>query len=82
MNLYNGDIDEFVDWVDGKDSITEENRTNGLPVSGRNIRNLVQEHLREPIVFKEDPEAGLYRVFSSDAAYRRWDQDKENNADL
>ena len=82
MDLYNNKIDEFVDWVNGRDLITEEDRTGGQAVSGSKIRELLQERLMNPVTFIEDKKAGLYRVFSSNSAYRRWQEDPENNSDL
>jgi hypothetical protein len=41
MDLYNGEINEFVDWVTGENSFTKKNDTGGLPVSGASIRKLL-----------------------------------------
>jgi hypothetical protein len=38
--------------------------------------------LRNPITFIEDAEAGLYRVFSSEKAYRRWLSDPVEYSEL
>lgn len=40
-NVYTGEITEYVDWVSGKDSLTDQNVTEGLPVSGGSIRSLL-----------------------------------------
>jgi hypothetical protein len=56
MNLYNEKIDEFVDWISGRDSITAESRIDigsGHTydgISGRSIRELIQDHIRKPLV--------------------------------
>jgi hypothetical protein len=34
MDLYNGKINEFVDWVSGENTFTGENVTGGLKVAG------------------------------------------------
>ena len=34
-------LNEFVDWVNGRDLITEEDRTGGQAVSGSKIRELL-----------------------------------------
>jgi len=48
MPLYEGYINEFVDWVDGHDTSLDEmpqayraSSTGGLPVSGKYIRELL-----------------------------------------
>jgi len=50
METFNGYINEFVDWVTGEDTsekeqnpnITRTSSTNGIPVSGGSIRELIQ----------------------------------------
>ena len=69
---YKGSINEFIDWVTGSDSFTGRNMTDGLPVSGQSIRRLLQERLKHPLVVYEDEEAGLFRMFSSEAARDKW----------
>lgn len=81
-DTYQGSINEFVDWVDGTHEITGASVTGGLPVSGGSIRELLAEHLKQPFVYKEDTTAGLYRLFSSESAYRLWLEDPEENAGL
>ena len=39
--LYNKEIDEFVDWITGENSWTGQNVTEGLKVSGGSIRRLI-----------------------------------------
>ena len=41
MDLYNGKINEFVDWLTGDNSYTGQNVTEGKPVSGASIRALI-----------------------------------------
>jgi hypothetical protein len=41
MDLYNEKINEFIDWVNGKNVLTDEPATNGLSVSGGKIRELL-----------------------------------------
>ena len=80
METYQGYINEFVDWVTGQDTsqleqnqnITRASSTNGLPVSGGSIRELLQTHLKTPFVYYEDVNAGLYRLFSSTSTRDKW----------
>lgn len=79
METFNGYITEYVDWVTGEDTSSQEQQqkirvssTNGLPVSGGSIRELIQEKLKRPFVYYEDVNAGLFRLFSSDAAKDMW----------
>lgn len=72
QQTFDGEITEFVDWVTGNDSFNNRNVTGGLPVSGRRIRELLQKRLKEPLVFYEDKDAGLFRVFASAASRDRW----------
>ena len=78
MDLYNGKINEFVDWVSGKDSFTGQDVTGGLPVSGGSIRQLLQDKLKMPFYMYEDKSSNRYRMFSSQEAYMVW---KENPTD-
>lgn len=82
IDTYNGNITEFIDWVNGFDDITGKNKTNKLPVSGGAIRKLIQDHLKKPVIMISDTAAGLYRVFSSNAAYLAWKDDPETFKDL
>lgn len=79
MDLYTGKINEFVDWVSGEDTSSQEqssdirvSSTGGLPVSGGSIRELLQTKLKKPFVYYEDPIAGLYRLFSSESTKDKW----------
>jgi len=38
MDLYNGKINEFIDWLTGDNIITGQNETDQLKVSGGSIR--------------------------------------------
>ena len=82
IETYDGNITEFIDWINGFDDITGKNKTNKLPVSGGAIRKLLQEHLKKPIYMVSDVSAGLYRVFSSASSYKAWLDDPETFADL
>lgn len=72
MDTYKGIINEFIDWITGNDSFTNRNVSEGLPISGSSIRQLLQERLKKPIIVYDDEEAGLYRLFSSAVARDRW----------
>lgn len=82
MDLYTEKINEFTDWVSGENSLTNGNDTNNLPVSGARIRELLQDHLKEPIYLWRDTTENLYRIFSSVDAWRIWDSDRTRYADL
>lgn len=79
MDTYKGYINEFVDWVTGQDTSSQENTqvsrassTGGLPVSGGSIRELLQSRLKKPFTKYEDEKAGLYRLFSSEDTKNKW----------
>ena len=79
METFNGKINEFVDWVTGEDTSSQEaeqeirvSSTGGLPVSGASIRELLQSRLKKPFVYYEDVNAGLFRLFSSEDTKNRW----------
>lgn len=98
MDLFNNYINEFVDWVTGEDTSSEEtvnktrvSSTGGLPVSGASIRELIQSKLKKPFVYYEDTVAGLYRLFSSEDVRDKWirmntvgspDYDPDNSSKL
>jgi hypothetical protein len=65
MDLYNGKINEFVDWVTGTNSLTGNSVTGGLQVSGGSIRELIQNKLKNPFFMYEDTSNNKYRMFSS-----------------
>lgn len=93
MELYDNKISEFVDWVTGADTsedapstTTAAFSTNGIPASGKAIRELLQRKLKTPFVVYEDKAAGLYRMFSSEEAKSKWlvlmdESSKEYNPD-
>ena len=93
MELYDKKISEFVDWVTGEDTSDKAIdkqlgafSTNGIPSSGKAIRELLQRKLKTPFVVYEDKSAGLYRLFSSEESKSKWlvlmDQsNKEYNPD-
>jgi len=79
MDLYNGKINEFIDWISGKNVLTgSTSQTGGFPISGRSIRELLQGKLRKPFFMYEDKANNKYRMFSSEDAYAIW---KENPTD-
>ena len=82
MDLYTGRINEFIDWTSGNSSLTGQNVTDGLQVSGGSIRDLLQRKLKEPFVMKEDPVNNKYRMFSSEEAYALWKENPTDNQDL
>ena len=82
MDLYNGKINEFIDWTTGENTFSGQNQTGGKQVSGKSIRELLQSRLKEPFVMKEDIENNLYRMFSSEEAYQMWLENPSDNADL
>ena len=82
MQTYNGKISEFVDWVTGIDANTGQNVTDGMQVSGKSIRELLQSRLKEPFVMKEDVANNKYRLFSSEEAYATWLENPTDNQDL
>ena len=82
MDLYNGKITEFVDWVDGTNSLTGNSVTGGLQVSGGSIRQLIQEKLKNPFYMYEDTSNNKYRMFSSVDAYAIWKENPLENSSL
>lgn len=72
METYQGTINEFVDWVSGVDSRTDLNVTQGLQVSGKSIRELLQGHLKKPFIKYDDVSGGQYIFFSSEEARDEW----------
>lgn len=81
-DTYTGSINEFVDWITGTNAVTGAQATGGLPASGGSIRELLGKHLRQPFYVVEDTAEGLYRMFSSEAAYHLWNEDRVENAAL
>lgn len=82
MDLYNGKITEFVDWVDGTNSLTGNSVTGGLQVSGGSIRQLIQERLRKPFYMYPDVPNNKYRMFSSEDAFAIWKENPLENSSL
>ena len=82
MDLYNGKINEFVDWVDGTDSLTGNSVTGGLQVSGGSIRQLIQNKLKNPFYMYEDTSNNKYRMFSSADAFAIWKENPIENSFL
>ena len=82
IETYTGKINEYVDWVTGKDTLTDQDVTGGLPVSGGSIRNLLQDKLKKPLYMYEDVENGLYRMFSSEESKNLFISDPQAYANL
>lgn len=79
ISLYNEKINEFVDWKTGDNSLTGGNDTNGLPVSGGSIRELLQTKLKHPVHVERYKDEHLYRIFSSEDAKEAWERTKDDN---
>ena len=79
MDLYTGKINEFVDWVSGKNTLTGVGDT---PISGGSIRDLLQRKLKQPFYMHEDTANNKYRMFSSEDAYAVWKENPTDNQDL
>ena len=82
METYNEQINEFIDWVSGQNTFTGQDATGEKPVSGKRIRELLQNRLKTPFVLKEDIQNGKYRMFSSEYAYQLWLENPSDNAGL
>lgn len=82
VEVFNGEINEFVDWITGINELTGENVTANHPVSGKSIRDLLQNRLKAPIYFHYDENNSLYRLFASKEAYTTWTTDEEKYASL
>ena len=82
MDLYNGKINEFIDWVSGINTFTGANATGGLQVSGGAIRDLLQKKLKKPFFMYEDVANNKYRMFSSEDAFAIWQENPQENSDL
>ena len=86
MELYDQNINEFVDWVSGNNTLTGRNVTDNMKPSGRVIRDLLQKRLRTPIFipdknnFEGYVEDGYWRIFSSKEAYQEWLKDRNTYA--
>lgn len=82
MDLYTGKINEYVDWVSGRNELTGASSTGGLQVSGASIRDLLQRKLKQPFYMFEDTANNKYRMFSSEDAYGVWKENPTDNRDL
>lgn len=75
METYKGTINEFVDWSSGVNSVTGI-KVPGVddehPISGKSIRELLQDKLKTPFVTYKDDVAGCIRFFSSEASKNLW----------
>ena len=79
---FEGNINEFVDWISGYNETEGVNQTGGLPSSGGSIRDLLQSHLKKPIYKDEDEVNGVMRLFSSKRAFDLWKEDPDKYANL
>ncbi len=90
MALFDERINEYVSWKDGKHYFSGKNVTDNMQPSGRVIRELLQERLRNPIFIptKESVgtstfiDDGYWRIFSSKDAYDLWLTDRVAYAEL
>lgn len=82
MDLYNGKINEFIDWVSGINTFTGADATGGLQVSGGAIRTLLQNKLKKPFYMYEDVSNNKYRMFSSEDAFALWQENPQENSNL
>jgi len=81
-NYFDGEINEFVDWVNGNNSAEGANATNHMPVSGGSIRQLLQSHLKKPIILEYNSVAGKNRLFPSAYARDLYNSDPDTYGDL
>ena len=81
-SYFDGEINEFVDWVNGDNSAEGANATGRKPVSGGSIRQLLQEHLKKPVVLEYNSVAGKNRLFPSAYARDLYNSDPEKYANL
>ena len=72
MDTYQGQINEFIDWLSGVDSRSGLNVTENKKVSGGAIRQLLQSHLLKPFIKYDDVSGGQYLFFSSEEAKNEW----------
>ena len=75
METYKGEINEFIDWISGINSVTGTKLsgvTEETPISGQSIRNLIQSHIKTPFVTFKDDKGGYIRFFSSEEALNMW----------
>lgn len=79
IETYDGEINEFVDWVTGVDSFTNRSVSDGKNISGGSIRRLLQDRLQNPFIVYEDEENGLFRLFPSVTAKDRWVEGHDPN---
>lgn len=78
-NYFDGEINEFVDWVSG-DSEISGNATGGKPVSGGAIRRFLQSRAQKPIVLEYNSVAGKNRIFPSAYARDLYNSDPDKYA--
>ena len=86
METYKGKINEFINWVNGENSVSG-NVISGVdsehPISGQSIRELIQEHLKVPFVTNdEDEDKDKIYFFSSEDAKSLWKQYSKKGSPL
>lgn len=75
-------INEFIDWTSGANTYTGVSPSEPTQVSGRAIRELLQNRLKTPFVVKPDDTNNKYRMFSSEEAYQLWSENPSDNQQL
>ena len=78
--LYRGELNEFIDWDNGINSITQDSiLEDDEIISGESIRKLIQKKLKTPFIVKTV--GNQYKMFPSEEAYNLWmeDVDKSNS---
>lgn len=81
-NLYEDSINEYTDWITGENSVTGDNDTGGLEVSGGSIRELLMSKLQIPFIVYEDTANSLYKFFSSTTSRDLYLSDSDTYSDL
>ena len=71
MGLYTGNLNEFIDWISRRDTLTNRQFTTET-ISGGSIRNLLQTHLRKPFYVHEDIDNNKKLLFSSEESKIRY----------
>ena len=71
MGLYTGNLNEFIDWISKRDSLTNR-QVIADTISGGSIRDLLQNHLRKPFYVHEDIDNNKKLLFSSEESKIRY----------
>jgi hypothetical protein len=79
--LYTGAINEFVDWITGINKITGEHVDTELrQISGKSIRELLQNRLLKPVYVYDTTKSKNQIVFPSKAVADLWEEAGPDNA--